>query len=331
MLKRRLQTLWVIGFVTVFNVSAQRYFVTNLYPYDPFLANPAAAALKSDCYAINGYYQKQWFGTDLAPTTQMVAFQKAFQNNMGIGSYIYNDRNGNYKEIGAQQTFAYAVTLSKTKRRLTNLQFGLSLLMSQRSLDESGYLDSSSPDPLLGVNNSGFGLNANSGVMLTVNAWQLGLSFTNMLPMNNSMYSEEEPQTPMDINVMLGTSFKVADRNLYLEPLIYYRRNNYVDSRTDVNLKFLMPSVDPSFAWWGNAAYRRSMDHKMGENLGVATTLGIIKNGFKVGLEYQFGLTMAQYDYGSAYQLIVGYRICRDRRNDPIPCSKKTDKLKVGI
>lgn len=328
----RLLCLITFGFCASVSF-AQNYFATNLYAYDLFMVNPAAAAIKSDCYAINGYYQKQWFGTDLSPTTQMLAFQKAFQSNLGMGTYVYNDRNGFYKQMGLQQSLAYSLTLSKNRRYETNLQFGMSLLVDQRSLDVSELGADGSFDPVINgdAQNSGFGLNANAGLMLTLNAWQFGVSFTNILPYSNSLYSKEnEPDVPMDMNFTVGTSFKVADRNLYLEPLVYYRRNSYLDSRTDVNLKFLMPSVDPSFAWWGLLAYRRTMDHNWGNNLGAATTLGIIKNGFKVGLEYQLGLTSAQRYFGSAYQLVVGYRFCYDRSNDAIKCSKRAEGVNIA-
>lgn len=330
MIFKKILPLLSLLMVGVGNIGAQRYFVTNEYVYDLYLVNPAAAAIKSDCYSINGYFQKQWAGTDLAPTMQMLSFQKAFQSNLGSGTYVYNDRNGFHREIGAQQTLAYEILLTKNRRRVTNLLFGMSLMASQRSLDVSNFGDRGADDPVItGGSQSGFGFNANAGLMLTVNNWQFGLSATNLFPGTNTMYSEEEePKTPLDLNFVAGTIYKVADRNLYVEPLFFYRRNNYVDSRIDLNLKFTMPTVDPSFAWWGVLAYRRSTDESVGDNLGVAATLGIIKGGFMVGLEYQLGLTTAQIDYGSRYQLVAAYRICRDRKGEAIPCSK--DHKKVG-
>lgn len=98
-----------------------------------------------------------------------------------------------------------------------------------------------------------------------------------------------------------------------------------------MNIRLWLPSLDPSFATWGMLAYRRTMDKSWGNNLAMLTSVGIIKNGFKVGVEYQLGLTRAQHYYGSAYQLVVGYNFCRNRFNDPIPCSKKAEKMSVGL
>ena len=106
--------LIILGSKTVL---AQRYFITNQYSYDLYFMNPAAAALKVDCHSFSAYVQKQWFGTDLSPSTQILSYQQAFMSNVGIGSYIYNDQNGNHHEFGANQTFAYKVKLLKQKRR----------------------------------------------------------------------------------------------------------------------------------------------------------------------------------------------------------------------
>lgn len=139
-----IQTLFVQVFV------GQHYYLTNLYVHDLFMVNPAAASLQNDCYSLNGYFQKQWLGTDLAPTTQVVSFQKSFVNKLGIGTYVYNDRNGNYRQLGVQQTFAYSLTLTKTKRYYTNLLFGLSLLADQRSLNVSNLGNNGAVDPAIG-------------------------------------------------------------------------------------------------------------------------------------------------------------------------------------
>jgi hypothetical protein len=134
----------------------------------------------------------------------------------------------------------------------------------------------------------------------------------------------------MDLNFHAGAAFKLAKRNLYLEPLVYYR-SNITGSRADLNLKITMPANNPLYTFWGMAAYRRTMNEKWGIGLAVAGTAGVMIGHYRVGMEYQFGLTRAQIDFGSAYQLVVGYKFCRNRKNMAIPCSKDESKLKVGL
>ncbi|MFT3737505.1 MAG: PorP/SprF family type IX secretion system membrane protein [Breznakibacter sp.] len=313
-------------------LKAQRYFVTNQYVYERYFVNPAAAAFRSDCYSISGYVQNQWLGTDMAPATQMLSFQKAFLSNLGSGTYVYNDRNGYHREIGLQQSLAYNLKLSETRRRRSNLLFGLSLMVAQRSLDMSNYGDAGAVDPVMGGGKiSGHEINANTGFIWTINALQLGVSATNILPFHNSLYSnDEEPDLAMDVNFFASSIFQLPERNLYLEPIVFFRRNARNDSRTDFNLKFTMPNPTSSYSVWGALAYRRTIDESIGKSLGAAMTLGIMKNSYLVGVEYQLGLTSARADYGNYYKLIVGYRFCRDRFNDAIPCSSDKDMIKVG-
>jgi hypothetical protein len=71
------------------------------------------------------------------------------------------------------------------------------------------------------------------------------------------------------------------------------------------------------------------MDDQFGKSLGLATTVGVQYQRFIVGVEYQLGLTSAQVDYGSAYQLVFKYRVCRDRRKASIPCSEENRNKSV--
>jgi hypothetical protein len=57
-----------------YNATSQRSFITNQYNYDLFLMNPADAGSNRNCYVVGGVYQRQWFGTDMAPTTQLLSF-----------------------------------------------------------------------------------------------------------------------------------------------------------------------------------------------------------------------------------------------------------------
>lgn len=315
------------------SAKAQRYFVTNQYAYDLFLVNPAAAAVKKDCYVINAYYQKQWLGTELAPTTQMLVFQRALKSDLGIGTYVYNDRNGYHHEFGGQLSAAYRVTLKKTRRKSTYLLFGLSLMANQRSIDVSSFGSAGALDPAIGGGSvSGFGYNANSGVMLKVNRWHVGFAATNMFPFVNSVYSTTyEPKTHLDYNLHGGTIFKVPSYDLFLEPLIYYRTNGYLDSRVDLNLLATMPTPDPNLTLWGLLAYRRTQEESYGKSLGFATTFGVYWNKFKIGLEYQLGLTDARSAFGNSYQLILGYRFCPDRSKNALLCPEDFKRNKNRI
>ena len=305
-------------------VHAQKYYITNQYIYDLYLMNPAAAGFYKGCYTVNGFYQKQWYGVDQAPTTQILSFQGPATESLGIGVYAYNDRNGNYGEMGVQAALSYEILLIKKRRTTSTLTFGMAFMGEQSSVDFSNLSDEAMNDPVVanGIE-KGMGLNASAGAILKYNHYHAGFSVTNILPQTNPMYIEdEEPDLTMDLHFHLGGTYKLNHRDVFFEPLIMYRRNMDVNSRLDLSIKSLMPTPDRNLSFWSVVAYRRDMDDKFGNSTGLVTTAGVYYHQFNVGLEYQLGLTGARSDYGNYYKLVVGYRFCKKRTKGSIPCSE---------
>lgn len=309
-------------------VNAQKHYLTNQYVYDLYQMNPAAAAFQKNCITANGFYQKQWFGTDKAPTTQILSLQLPVQGGLGSGTYIYNDRNGVIKEMGINQAFSYELLLQENRRRFSTLTFGISFLLEQSSIDQTEFHDGNgtlADDPIIndGVEN-GIGFNASAGLLYKINTTHAGISITSLMPNNNPMYnsSSQETEHVMDIHVHVGGSYAVPGRDVVLEPLVKYRRNILKDSQVDLNMKLYMPTPNEDIAIWGLLAYRHTLDQGIGKSNGMAVTGGIAYGNFSFGIEYQLGLTTAQIDYGSYYQLILSWRLCRDKSKSALSCPK---------
>ena len=307
----------------------QRHYITNQYVYDLFLMNPAAAALGRDCYRAGAFFQRQWFGTDLAPTTQMLTFQMPVGANIGSGTYLYNDRNGHNSRIGLQQAVSVEVPLQQNRRGMSSLAFGLSVLVEQAMIDQSGFIGGIGADPIVGGGiESGLGFNAKTGIILTINQFQTGISATNIFPQNNPLFSSElEPRLPVDFHFHAGTEFKIPGRELFIQPMFYLRHNSRADSRMDFNARINIPTTQENLAFWGMLAYRRTMDYRLGRNLGFATTVGINYNQIGFGIEHQLGLTNAQNYFGSAFQVVASYRFCPGDRVRAVPCNPEEHGL----
>jgi len=312
-----------MSLIGIGNALSQKYYLTNQYVYDLFQMNPAAAAFHKNCLTATGIFQKQWLGTALAPTYQIFSVQTPIKGNLGSGSYVYNDRNGSYKEFGLHQALSYEVQLRDIKGKPMTLSFGLAFNLEQSSIQLDALGDPDYYDPVIANGNeSGWGFNASTGILIKYNDMHLGFAGTNLLPQNNRMYANDnEAEVTTDFNIHGGVSYKLPDRDLYLEPSFMYRRNMYVDSRLDANLKLYMPTSHPDWSTWGVISYRHTSEKEIGRSLGAAVTAGIVYKSFSAGLEYQFGLTKARSAYGNTYQFIVSYRICRDKSKSAIPCS----------
>ncbi|MCW3805619.1 PorP/SprF family type IX secretion system membrane protein [Plebeiibacterium marinum] len=313
----------IIGIGVV--VQAQKYYISNLYMYDMFLMNPANAGSDKDCYSFGLFYQNQWLGMEDSPTTQIFNAQGPLSKSLGFGTYVYNDRNGNMKEFGLHQSLSYEVLLGKSRRHISKLAFGLAFSVEQSSIDESNFQNNTTIiDPLIhGGISSGWGYNSNAGVIFMYDDYHIGFSVTNMLNQTNPLYKGDgEPGLPMDWHLFLSGMYKVVDRDVFLEPMVMVRGNSETDKRVDLSLKGTFPTPNPMYALWGLVAYRRTMDDNFGKSLGMAATMGVNYQRISLGLEYQLGLTRAQLEYGSAYQLVLRYTICNNLKHHAIPCSE---------
>jgi type IX secretion system PorP/SprF family membrane protein len=286
--------------------------------------NPADAGSNRNCFLAEAFYQRQWYGTDDAPTTQLLSFQAPLPHAAGSGTYIFNDRNGYNTKMGFQQSISVDIILRKNRKGFTSLAFGLSALVEQAALDMSEFSSSDAAvDPAIsGGVESGTGFNLNTGLILKINQYKIGASVTNILENNNPFYEgESEPSLPPYFHAFASSVFKYPNRELYIEPVFYYQINTLNDKRLEMNLRLQMPTLSNDLSFWGLIAYRRTMDHDYGKDLGMALTAGVLYKSFNFGIEHQYGLTSAQTNYGSYMKVVLGYRFCTDKSKAAIPCS----------
>jgi type IX secretion system PorP/SprF family membrane protein len=143
--------LLLLTFVTVFlQVDGQQVPLYSQYMMNGFLLNPAVAG--SEGYtAINLTAREQWLGLPNAPRTHAISGQTRLLKNsyisrnspirkrqkmssrsgrVGLGGYLFNDKNGALDRTGIQLTYAYHIRM-----RTSQLSFGLSAIGYQFSID----------------------------------------------------------------------------------------------------------------------------------------------------------------------------------------------------
>ncbi|MFA6780375.1 MAG: type IX secretion system membrane protein PorP/SprF, partial [Paludibacteraceae bacterium] len=73
--------------------TAQEEIVYDQYHFNYYLVNPAVAgAERCSHLMLTGKFQ--WVGMDDAPMTQSLSFRTRVLKNVGLGAYVYNDKNG---------------------------------------------------------------------------------------------------------------------------------------------------------------------------------------------------------------------------------------------
>ena len=124
-------------------VSAQQLPIYSQYLYNKFLINPAHAG--SDGYtSLNLTAREQWIGYSGAPRTYSLSWQTRFlkkpydvklkasnrttyrpktDGKVGLGAYIFSDRNGLIQRTGFQVTYSYHMWIQE----YTQLSLGLAM------------------------------------------------------------------------------------------------------------------------------------------------------------------------------------------------------------
>jgi type IX secretion system PorP/SprF family membrane protein len=95
------------------------------YLNNPLLINPAYSGLNNNFNA-SLTYRKQWAGFDGSPTTvNASAHSSLFENKMGVGAIIMQDKVGINKNTEIQGTYAYRISVLKNYTLSLGLQAGL--------------------------------------------------------------------------------------------------------------------------------------------------------------------------------------------------------------
>jgi type IX secretion system PorP/SprF family membrane protein len=125
-MKTKLFTLAFVLQLVVSAVNAQQVPLFSQYLFNGFLVNPAYAGLDG-LSAVNITAREQWAGVPGAPKTHLISYQTRLLRNsfvkksasarrksmrkytsgrVGIGGFIFNDRNGLINRTGGQFTYA---------------------------------------------------------------------------------------------------------------------------------------------------------------------------------------------------------------------------------
>ena len=190
-----MKKLAFIFFLIIFHqiVSAQQLPIYSQYLYNKFLINPAHAG--SDGYtSVNLTAREQWIGYAGAPRTYSLSWQTRIlkkpheikhksnrtiyrpktDGRIGLGAYIFSDRNGLIQRTGFQTTYAYHMWLDAN----TQLSMGLALTGYHFVINanESSFEDPSEPWLTDNLRRGVFVPDADFGIYILSKKYDFGIS-----------------------------------------------------------------------------------------------------------------------------------------------------------
>ena len=311
----------ILLFLVTFSVTqlkAQEQIVYDQYYFNYYLVNPAiAGAERCSHLMLTGKFQ--WVGLEDAPMTQTLSFRTRILNNVGLGAYIYNDRNGYSYRQGGQLTFAYHIPLSESsgyfmKERSVErqLSFGISAKVHHYNFSDKLFIPEHMDDPVIfnGGQDRGFYFNTNFGVYFLWDNFFLGASGTNLIPSKMVEFGNEEPVPLLTGFFFTGYDIEMSN-SMTLEPSVMFKMNEEGNRQLDGNLKFMQTLPDnEDFSYWLQVSYRQGLDGGNTHPLALSPVLGLRYGGFHLAYAYTLGLTGINRHNSGSHEIMLGYTWC---------------------
>jgi len=216
------------------HVSAQIDPLYAQYLNNPLVINPAYTGLNKEFNA-SASYRKQWAGFDGAPTTiNFTAHSSMFDNKMGVGLMVVQDKIGENKNSILMGTYSYKIEFSDMF-----LSFGLQAGMTQYKNDNSALNLADRPDDYFPDNESIIKPLFGAGLILHNDNFFLGLSIPRMLKVKETYTSSSGASVEADLYTqhfygMASYIFFINER-IRLKPAVLFKYVQGNPLSTDVN------------------------------------------------------------------------------------------------
>ncbi len=246
---------------------AQQVPLYSQYTMNGFLLNPAVAG--SEGYtAVNITAREQWLGLKNAPKTHALSGQTRILKNsyiskkssirrhsplgsrsgkVGLGAYVFNDKNGPIDRTGIQLSYAYHIRM-----RTSQLSFGISGVAYQFSVDQDKLRFEYEDEFWENAQKSIFIPDANIGVYYTDPKIFAGFSmsqlFQSALKLGEKGYAEYKMKRYY--HLIGGYDIPVNDY-FSIEPSILIKTTGSFVWQADFNTKFIFNDE-----YWAGLSYR---------------------------------------------------------------------------
>jgi type IX secretion system PorP/SprF family membrane protein len=291
-MKRILKTVFLI--LIPFSLSGQLTPVTNQYVLNPLTINPAFAGNRG-VLNVAANYRKQWAGIQGAPETMTFAADApVFENKVGLGLIIMNDKIGVTKNTYIMTNYSYNVTIGDG-----SLSFGLGAGLITTNTIWSDLVVLDPGDELYLTNSSRFVVPSFSfGTYYNNHNYFLGFSVPEFVGYKFNYDKNKYGLTvdPSQYNFLLTTGYAIkmsSKVDFVPSTLINFSPGQKLLYDVNLNLNF-------GNRFWLGASFRNA------RSVGALTQLQI-NNQFKVAYTYDFDTgKLGGYSNGS-HEIMLRY------------------------
>ncbi len=277
-------------------VNAQQDAMFTQYMYNTMSVNPAYAGSKN-ILTTTALHRSQWIGFEGSPQTQTITIDAPFyEENIGIGASIINDKIGPVNSSSINFDFSYRIRITKKSKLAFGLKGGVNLLNIKLSElwvhDKNENIFQQNIDTRI-MPNFGFGL------FYYTQKFYIGCSVPKLL---KNKFSVKELASSMQNSkqtkhffIISGATFQIND-DIKIKPSTIIKITANAPIQMDIS-----PVIMYKDYVWGGLMYRT------GDALGLLFGLNITKQ-FASGYSFDWSLVnkTAIYNAGT-HELMLQY------------------------
>ncbi len=307
-------------------LKAQEEIVYDQYYYNYYLVNPAVAGAER-CTHFMWTGKLQWTGMPGekgdTPRTTTLSFRTRLRGGMerlGIGAYVYLDKNGNSIRRGGQVSLGYHIPLSggstrgyMMKQRDIRRQLSFAIAGVVSNYGFSGELfQKESTDMVLanGDEDKGYYFNAAFGTYFLFDNFFAGVSIANLIPVTLDELGASEPVRPINPFIFLGYDFQLGD-GMQFEPGAMFKFDADGQRQLDFHLKFMQDVPGKDFGYWVELLYRHALDKGNAQPLSLRPMGGVRIKQFNIGYTYGLTLTGINRHNKGDHEVMLSYSFCK--------------------
>lgn len=231
---KKLFTLSLLLFIAAFSANAQIDPLYAQYLYNPVVINPAYTGMNKYLNVMSGF-RKQWTGFDGSPSTiNVTGHTSLFDNKMGVGLMIVEDKIGENKNTLIQGTYAYKLDLDGMI-----LSFGLQAGVVNYRSDNYDLNPYDPGDPYFTGKQNTTKPTFGTGIILKSDKLFLGLSVPRLLQAKAN-FDNIESQLYTQHFYAFGSYVFMLTPRIRMKPGVLLKAVNGSPLSADVNVQFLL-------------------------------------------------------------------------------------------
>jgi len=293
--------VFILTFIIISaSIAGQQLPIYSQYLYNKFLINPAVAG--SDGYtSISMSAREQWIGYSGAPRTVSVSMQtrllkKGYRikktgsnkqvfrpksdGKVGLGGYIFNDKNGLVQRTGFQLSYAYHMWLRKETQLSMGLGFtGYHYRINEEEID---FEDPNEPWLNSDLRRGIFVPDVTFGMQLLNARYSFGFSAAQLFEASAKIGSDAYNNYQVDRHYYLFGSYDFSSgaRNI-IQPSFLIKMSEQLKPQADIGATYIFNED-----FWTGLAFRTSG--------AIITTVGVRYQNIYIGYAFDFTLQEIQ-------------------------------------